>query len=145
MDTLGFSLDSQRLQTCSNGWEANGWVFPLFTLLQHTENRSLDIISTNNMNNFLALQWSTFSNYIPIVDLLSWKHRQKDTKLYVEPSLSLRNKMSARYWWLTPIILTTQEAEIRRIMVQSQPRQIVYETLSWKYLTQKGLLEWLKV
>jgi hypothetical protein len=25
-------------------------------------------------------------------------------------------------WWLTPVILTTQEAEIRRIIVQSQPR-----------------------
>jgi hypothetical protein len=29
-----------------------------------------------------------------------------------------------------PIILATQEAEIRRIVVQSQPRQIVLETLS---------------
>jgi hypothetical protein len=31
-----------------------------------------------------------------------------------------------------PIILATQEAEIRRIMVQSQPKQIVQETLSQK-------------
>jgi hypothetical protein len=29
-----------------------------------------------------------------------------------------------------PIILATQEAKIRRIVVQSQPRQIVHETLS---------------
>jgi hypothetical protein len=29
------------------------------------------------------------------------------------------------------------EAEMRRIMVQSQPRQIVYEILSGKYPTQK--------
>jgi hypothetical protein len=29
-----------------------------------------------------------------------------------------------------PVILAIQEAEIRRIMVQSQPRQIVLETLS---------------
>jgi hypothetical protein len=33
-----------------------------------------------------------------------------------------------------PIILATQEAEIRRIMVRSQPRQIVCETLSQKTL-----------
>jgi hypothetical protein len=30
-------------------------------------------------------------------------------------------------------------------MVQSHPRQIVHETPSRKYLTQKGLVEWLKV
>jgi hypothetical protein len=32
--------------------------------------------------------------------------------------------------WLTPVILATQEAEIRRIAVGSQPRQIVHEALS---------------
>jgi hypothetical protein len=45
-----------------------------------------------------------------------------------------------------PIILATQEAEIRRIMVQSQCGQTVCETLSRKYPSQKGLvMEWLKV
>jgi hypothetical protein len=34
-----------------------------------------------------------------------------------------------RHWCLTPVILATQEAEIRRIAVQSQPRQIVRKTL----------------
>jgi hypothetical protein len=33
-----------------------------------------------------------------------------------------------------PVILATQEAEIRRIMVQSQPGKIVRETLSRKTL-----------
>jgi hypothetical protein len=48
--------------------------------------------------------------------------------------------------WLTPIILVTQEAEISRIMVLSQPKQIVHETLSGKkIITKKGLVEWLKV
>jgi hypothetical protein len=35
-------------------------------------------------------------------------------------------------WWLTPVILATQEAEIRRIVVQSHPGQIVCKTLSRK-------------
>jgi hypothetical protein len=33
-------------------------------------------------------------------------------------------------WWLTPVIPATQEAEIRRMMVPSQPSQIVHKTLS---------------
>jgi hypothetical protein len=46
-----------------------------------------------------------------------------------------------------PGILASQEAEIRRILVQSQSRQIVCETLSQKNSThtKKGLVEWLKV
>jgi hypothetical protein len=36
------------------------------------------------------------------------------------------------HWWLMPVILAIQEAEIRRIVVRSQPRQIVCETLSQK-------------
>jgi hypothetical protein len=41
---------------------------------------------------------------------------------------------------------TTQEAEIRRMEVQSQPRQIVLKILSRKNPSQKiGLVEWLKM
>jgi hypothetical protein len=35
--------------------------------------------------------------------------------------------------WFTPIILATQETDIRRILVRSQSRQIIHETLSQKY------------
>jgi hypothetical protein len=50
----------------------------------------------------------------------------------------------ARCWWLKPVILATQEAEIRRTTVQSQPGQIVRQTLSRKNSLQKeGLAEWL--
>jgi hypothetical protein len=47
-------------------------------------------------------------------------------------SLILKNHLPARSWWLKPIILAIHEAEIRRIQVQSQPGQIVHETLSQK-------------
>jgi hypothetical protein len=47
--------------------------------------------------------------------------------------------------WLTPVILAAQEAEIRRIAVQSQPRQIVLEMLSQKSHHKKRLVEWFKV
>jgi hypothetical protein len=49
-----------------------------------------------------------------------------------------------KHWWLTPVILATHEAEIRRIMVGSQPGQTVHKTLSRKNPSQKGLMEWLK-
>jgi hypothetical protein len=43
-----------------------------------------------------------------------------------------------------PVILVTQETEIRRILVQSQPGQIVCETpisKKKKKITKKGLVE----
>jgi hypothetical protein len=46
-------------------------------------------------------------------------------------------RIEARRWCLTPVIPATQEAEIRRIEVGSQPRQIVHETLSRKKPSQK--------
>jgi hypothetical protein len=41
---------------------------------------------------------------------------------------------SDRCQWLTPVILATQEAEIRKISVLSQPRPIIRVTLSQKPL-----------
>jgi hypothetical protein len=40
-----------------------------------------------------------------------------------------------------PVILATQEAEIKRITVPSQLRQIILETLSQKYSTQNRAFE----
>jgi hypothetical protein len=40
--------------------------------------------------------------------------------------------IESRYRWLTPVILATQEAEISRILVRSQPREIPCKTLSQK-------------
>jgi hypothetical protein len=39
--------------------------------------------------------------------------------------MTRRMESIARHQWLTPVILAVQEAEIRRIMVQSLPGQIV--------------------
>jgi hypothetical protein len=62
----------------------------------------------------------------------------------------IKNCTKAGCQWLTPVITATQEAEIRRIKVRSQPEQIVHETLSRKTFhthtkKKKGLAEWLKV
>jgi hypothetical protein len=48
-----------------------------------------------------------------------------------------KNKNLARHQWLMPVILATQEAEIRRIAIQSQPGQIVQRTRSQKNLPEK--------
>jgi hypothetical protein len=57
-------------------------------------------------------------------------------------ALSTSRKLSSWASWLTPMIPATQEAEIRRTVLQSQPGQIILETLSQKNLnTKKGLVE----
>jgi hypothetical protein len=56
----------------------------------------------------------------------------------------VKNVPFSRHWWLMPVIPATQEAEIRRVEVRSQPQQIVHKTLSLKYPTQKRAVEWVK-
>jgi hypothetical protein len=53
--------------------------------------------------------------------------------------------LPARHQWPMSIILSTQEAKIRRIAVQSQPGQIFHKTLSQNSPSQKRTVEWLKV
>jgi hypothetical protein len=53
------------------------------------------------------------------------------------PGWELGRAEQAARWWLTPVILATQEAVLRRLTVRSQPRQIVCETLSQKNSSQK--------
>jgi hypothetical protein len=48
-----------------------------------------------------------------------------------------KNSVQAGGWWLTSVIPAIQRAEIRRIVVQSQPRQIVLKTKSQKNPYQK--------
>jgi hypothetical protein len=51
---------------------------------------------------------------------------------------TIKSHIFSGHQWLTPVILATQEAEISRIRVRSQSRQIVLKTLSQKYPSQKG-------
>jgi hypothetical protein len=46
-------------------------------------------------------------------------------------SFSSKKAYHAEHWWLTPIILATQQTDLR-ISVQATLRQIVLETLSQK-------------
>jgi hypothetical protein len=57
--------------------------------------------------------------------------------------MTYQKPCSTGYQWLTPIILTTQDTEIRRIMVGSQPGQIVLKTLFEKTLKKKGGAWWI--
>jgi hypothetical protein len=43
----------------------------------------------------------------------------------LSPSTDVKRANKARCQWLTPVILPTQEAENRRIVVRSKPGQIV--------------------
>jgi hypothetical protein len=50
---------------------------------------------------------------------------------------SFKNSFEAKHQWFTPIILATWEADIERIKVQGQPRQIVHKTPISKISTAK--------
>jgi hypothetical protein len=43
----------------------------------------------------------------------------------------------SRHWWLTPVILATQEAEIRETQFKASPGKYFCETLSQKNPSQK--------
>jgi hypothetical protein len=77
--------------------------------------------------------------WIPLVYPLWVYGRALHTGHLENSLLVLRKLIEARHWWFMPVILATQEAEIRRITIRSQLRQIVLKTLSRKIpITKKG-------
>jgi hypothetical protein len=66
--------------------------------------------------------------------LRNWMHSQ--TKISV-----LQRKQPQWARWLRAIIPASPEADIRKIMVQSQVRQIVHKTLSQKYKWSGGVAQ----
>jgi hypothetical protein len=48
----------------------------------------------------------------------------------------------ARHQWITPVILATWEAEIRRITVQDQSGQMIYESLPPSSKTNQYKRDW---
>jgi hypothetical protein len=56
----------------------------------------------------------------------------------IHGNANLIDPSKARHqWWFTPVILGTQEAKIRRIIVQEHPEQTVPSTLFQNYSTHK--------
>jgi hypothetical protein len=49
-------------------------------------------------------------------------------------AISSKKIDEARHQWFMPVVQATQEAELRRITVGSQPGQMVHKTLSQKTL-----------
>jgi hypothetical protein len=59
-----------------------------------------------------------------VVEHLPRKHEALSSKPILNNTHTL-----AGHWLLTPVILVTQEADIKRTMVQSQPQEIVHKIL----------------
>jgi hypothetical protein len=73
-------------------------------------------------------------------------YHMQDAILGRRVTVRIKTVMGDGRRWLTPIILATQEAEIRRITVRSQSGQIVLQDpLLKKPITKNGLVKWLKV
>jgi hypothetical protein len=60
---------------------------------------------------------------------------------FLEASCYIRSPIAAGCWWFMPIILVTQEAEIRRILVWSQPwENSLQDSILKTHITKKGWL-----
>jgi hypothetical protein len=78
----------------------------------------------------MVIEWRCGSSgRVPTLQVQSPKFKPQS----YQKNKQTKNYNLARRQWFTSIILAAiQEAEIRKIMIQSQPRQIVWKTLSGK-------------
>jgi hypothetical protein len=73
------------------------------------------------------------------------KDKQYINVIFLEIRMNAKIHNGARHQWLRPIILATQGAEIRRIIVQSQPwTNDSGDPISTNTQPKTGLVEWLK-
>jgi hypothetical protein len=99
-------------------WFSMGDVLPFHLLLKSFV--FSELFSQCIYNTFINKKYQTKNS--------TWAEK---TSLYLSYSES---NLWVGQWWLTPIILAIQEAEIRRIV---KLREVIHETLSWKYPSQK--------
>jgi hypothetical protein len=66
----------------------------------------------------------------PRIEILAQKKKKEKLRMRTRLKIFYEKIMEAGCWWLMPIILSIQEAEIRKIKVQSQPEKVVHEILS---------------
>jgi hypothetical protein len=77
------------------------------------------ILGDNQIHIFLSIYFLSWSKILLYIERIFF-------------GIHIRNVIAAGRWWLTSIILGTEEAQIRRIAVQSQPGQIAHKTLPQK-------------
>jgi hypothetical protein len=101
------------------------------------------------LTNTLTLQDRALGHYSAMSLWVEWQvvSHLLSPRPWAMPS---RGYHTVGHWWLTPANLATQEAEIRRITVRSQPGEIVGKTLPHTHthtqnLHKKGLMEWLNM
>jgi hypothetical protein len=118
-DVLWSLIPNPKRGLCDLFWSLL-WSCSSFVYL----NRYLLIVLILHLKlSFITLPWET-SLFAPCQP---WYKNQNIGK-----SLQKKIQPPTGRWWLKPIILATQQAEIRKIEVQSQPGQIVHKTLSRK-------------
>jgi hypothetical protein len=110
------------------------------------------IISVSNIYHFYVRNLWTLNSYLKIYHKLlylepvahscnpSYLGGRDQENQGSKPVPGIRNL----HWWFMPVILATQEAQIRRIEVRSQPQTNSLRPYLEKTHHKKGLVEWLK-